>query len=225
VSVVYALEEALASSGPWTAVVGSPFSSTTDVVSGLNASTAYFFRITAKDTLFNISAPPTVVGPIVTNSSSLVESPQNTRINQASASTVPPVGTITSTGSTASSLGLVWSLPVAIYDAGLNGWSLYASGTTNGVQVARDGTVFQTTSGVQNIVYWNHNVWMQTSAGWFYYGGDALGGNWIPGPGDPAITTSLQQTDVTDTVATIIGTASGSWQISSCRSGRSQRGG
>jgi hypothetical protein len=215
VSVVYALEEALASSGPWTAVVGSPFSSTTDVVSGLNASTAYFFRITAKDTLFNISAPPTVVGPIVTNSSFLVESPQNTRINQASASTVPPVGTITSSGSTASSLGLVWSLPVAIYDAGLNGWSLYASGTTNGVQVARDGTVFQTTSGVQNIVYWNHNVWMQTSAGWFYYGGDALGGNWIPGPGDPAITTSIQQTDVTDTVATIIGTASGSWQISS----------
>jgi hypothetical protein len=145
-------------------VVGSPFSSTTDVVSGLNASTAYFFRITAKDTLFNISAPPTVVGPIVTNSSFLVESPQNTRINQASASTVPPVGTITSSGSTASSLGLVWSLPVAIYDAGLNGWSLYASGTTNGVQVARDGTVFQTTSGVQNIVYWNHNVWMQTNA-------------------------------------------------------------
>jgi kumamolisin len=213
-NIIYILEEANAAAGPWAAVSGSPFSTTSDLVGGLSSGTAYYFRLTARDVIIGINSAPTVVGPFVTSASTIAESPQNTRLSQTAATTVPPVGTVSALPS-GGSLSISWSIPVAIYDAGLNGWSLYASGTTNGVQVARDGTVFQTTSGVQNIVYWNHNVWMQTSAGWFYYGGDALGGNWIPGPGDPAITTSLQQTDVTDTVATIIGTAGGSWQISS----------
>jgi len=201
-------------------------------------------------------------------------------------------------------LNVSWAIPTAIYDAGLNAWSLYASGTSSGVQVARNGTVLQNTNTVQQIVYWNHTVWMlagattpkvtpgsgtftdqfgnnwslntggnpvvnnltdtashaqflelvngviwqedttgawysETPTGtissvsslswqgpvsggpatsaptWSYYSGDALGGNWISVSGDPAITASPQQTDVTDTVATIIGTQGTSWQINS----------
>jgi hypothetical protein len=116
------------------------------------------------------------------------------------------------------SLSVSWGLPTAIFDAGLNDWSLYASGTSNGVQVAHNGAVLQNSSNVKQIVYWNHTVWMQagtTSPTWYYYSGDALGGNWIPAAGDPAVTPSPQQTDVTDVVGAIIGTAGGSWQISS----------
>jgi hypothetical protein len=200
-------------------------------------------------------------------------------------------------------LNISWSIPNALFDASLNAWSLYASGTASGIQVSRNGAVLQNTSNVQQIVYWNHNVWMlagtttpqatpgsgsftdsfgnawslnasgnpivngnidtashaqllelvngtvwqEDTAGawysftptgtitsgaiswsapvssgpatsaptWSYYSGDALGGNWIPASGDPATTASPQQTDVTDTVATIINTQGTSWQINS----------
>jgi chitodextrinase len=106
--VIYVLEESLASTGPWTAVAGSPFTTTADVVSGLSSGTGYFFRITAQDTVLGISSTPTIVGPIVTASNSGGgESPQNTRLSSPSVSAVPPVGAITATGSSSpSSVGI-----------------------------------------------------------------------------------------------------------------------
>jgi chitodextrinase len=102
--VIYVLEESLASTGPWTVVPGSPFTTTTDVVSGLSSGTGYFFRITAQDTILGISSTPTIVGPIVTASNSgSGESPQNARISSPSGSVVPPVVAITATGSTSPS--------------------------------------------------------------------------------------------------------------------------
>jgi hypothetical protein len=126
-SVIYFVEEALASSGPWIAVSGSPFSTTTDVVGGLSASTAYYFRITAKDTVLGITATPTVVGPVVTSASGAIESAQNTRLSSSAATTVPPVGVITAISSSAGITGITLSSTMVL------------SGATSGTVVGQIG--------------------------------------------------------------------------------------
>jgi hypothetical protein len=134
-SVIYVVEEASAATGPWTAVLGSPFTTTSDVVSGLSASTAYYFRITAKDTVLGISSTPTVVGPVVTSASGAIESAQNSRISSSAATAVPPVGAITATNSGSAMIGV--SLSSTMISSGL------PSGTVVGqISVSTTGGAF-----------------------------------------------------------------------------------
>ena len=93
-SVTYIVEQGTSATGPWVAVSGSPFSVTADIVSGLQPSTQYWFRITAQDIALGLTATPSIVGPVTTgNTGGSLETSEGTNVTTVgptiSASTVP----------------------------------------------------------------------------------------------------------------------------------------
>jgi len=70
----YSVGYSTLSSGPWTNAKGSPFSATTDIITGLAPSTSYYFRIITNDTVSGNSSTPVVSGPYTTVAAGPTES-------------------------------------------------------------------------------------------------------------------------------------------------------
>jgi Glycosyl hydrolases family 16 len=203
-TVQYIVEQSSASTGPWTTVPGSPFTTLTDTVTGLTPNTNYFFRITANDTVFGVMGPQTVVGPVKT-STSLTESPQGTRLTSTTGQIVDSslqvwsiVATATSPGALAAptigptSVGLTWTAPTEQQQV------KHPDGSTDG-------------SSVDTLLYWNHLVYRHDTAGWAHWNGTG----WTSDTGDPSnpITESAQGTTVTDPTGVITDALGGTWRL------------
>jgi hypothetical protein len=95
-----------------------------------------------------------------------------------------------------------------IYDAALNAWTL--AGAAGAYTVNENGKAAGNTANVVLLLYWNHTVYQENSAGsWWSWSGSA----WVSAPRDPRIVESAQGTTLNSTSGVIYDANLTAWTL------------
>lgn len=176
--------------GPFTEAAGSPFTATTDVITGLNPATNYWFRIITNDTVTGGSSAPVISGPFATTAAGPQESIEGaTVLDQTSQILASRTIGQPSTGT-------------------LDTWTLTAA---NG-QAVLNGVTRTETAAITKLVYHNHTVF-QTSPngnalgtpGWWSWNGTGWTDEVQPVISGPALAINTIADQNTNTNFTIAG--------------------